>query len=82
MTDKEFVTEKLAAHSRELANIVEQFLGPEARYKFLLAADNKELMAARNILEDAWIAAPDKPWIHEIPHWLTLCDICASPDLD
>lgn len=30
------------------------------------------------ILQRAWDNAPDKPWIHEIPSWGVLCDLCSD----
>ena len=29
-------------------------------------------------LNAAWWAAPDKPWIHDIPSWGVLCDLCSE----
>jgi len=29
-------------------------------------------------LNGAWNEAPDKPWIHEIPAWDVLCDLCSE----
>ena len=30
------------------------------------------------ILQKAWDAAPDKPWIHELKGWGLLCDLCSD----
>ena len=29
-------------------------------------------------LNGVWQNAPDKPWIHEIPGWGLLCDLCSE----
>lgn len=29
-------------------------------------------------LNAAWWAAPDAPWIHEVPGWSDLCELCSE----
>lgn len=31
-----------------------------------------------NVLNKAWALAPDAPWIHEMPGWDILCDLCSE----
>ena len=30
------------------------------------------------VLNAAWHVAPDEPWIHSIPGWGVLCDLCSE----
>jgi hypothetical protein len=37
--------------------------------------DHEEMVRQLNL---CWIAAPDKPYIHEWPSWYVLCDLCSE----
>jgi len=39
------------------------------------ASDHSKLL---KYLNGAWFSAPDRKWIHSIPGWSTLCDLCSE----
>jgi hypothetical protein len=80
MTHKQKWWKLFLKHESELAAIMERFqaVDPALWHKAAATADIKRL---KHYLETAWMNAPDRPWIHQIPGWAALCDLC-SDDLD
>ncbi|HUU89193.1 MAG TPA: hypothetical protein VMX17_15775 [Candidatus Glassbacteria bacterium] len=44
----------------------------------LTAKKNKHGHTLAKMLNKTWAAAPDEPWIHELPSWGVLCDLCSE----
>lgn len=44
--------------------------------EWIAARDSVMEMGA--ILQKAWDNAPDKGWIHDLPGWHLLCDLCSD----
>lgn len=42
------------------------------------AARDKDALRTLAYLKGAWRCAPDKPWIHSLPSWGVLCDLCSE----
>jgi hypothetical protein len=76
MTNEEWM-ELLAANQLDLNNIVARFCPLRLEF-FASACVDKNIRAAGEILQSAWEAAPDEPWIHKIPGWYVLCDLCTE----
>ena len=48
-------------------------------YEYLKKLRNdKDYKKLLQYLEQMWNAAPDKPWIHTVNGWSTLCDLCSE----
>lgn len=76
MSDEEWI-ELLADNQLDLSNIVTRFC-PQRLESFARACVDKNITAAGEILQSAWKAAPDEPWIHELPGWYIFCDLCTE----
>jgi hypothetical protein len=74
MSEKQWM-KLVAANQRELINIVARFC-PLKLDLFASACVDKNMRAAGEILQSTWGAAPDEPWIHDLPGWYILCDLC------
>ena len=61
----------------ELFNIITDFSGRDNAEEFLLFLNERSNSIA-SIFHQAWRDAPDKPWIHSIPGWHVLCDLCSE----
>ncbi len=44
----------------------------------LMAKQNKDDRMLVNYLNQTWQNAPDEFWIHELPSWGVLCDLCSE----
>ena len=42
------------------------------------ARSNKDWSRILSYFNAFWIHAPDEPWIHTIPGWGALCDLCSE----
>lgn len=72
---------KATASKETLVAIVGKFL-PILIGEAYVAFDEKTARKLCTILDAVWEAAPDAGWIHSIPGWATLCNLCADgPDL-
>lgn len=40
--------------------------------------EDRDAVTLYNYLNAAWYRAPDKKWIHSIPGWGMLCDLCSD----
>ena len=61
----------------ELFNIIAGFSGRDNAEEFTLFLNERSNSIA-SIFHQAWADAPDKPWIHSIPGWHVLCDLCSE----
>ena len=61
----------------ELSNIITDFSGRDNAEEFILFL-NEQSNSIALILHQAWSDAPDRPWIHSIPGWHVLCDLCSE----
>ena len=61
----------------ELFNIITGFSGRDNAEEFILFL-NEQSNSIALILHQAWSDAPDRPWIHTIPGWHVLCDLCSE----
>ena len=61
----------------ELFNIIADFSGRDNAEEFTLFLNERSNSIAP-IFHQAWADAPDKPWIHSIPGWHVLCDLCGE----
>jgi len=43
-----------------------------------VALEEKDHETLKSFFEKAWMAAPDKPYIHSWPGWSALCDLCSE----
>ena len=80
----------LEEHWEDLLSIMKRFLRSNpnsenveldhlARFDtILMAKANKDDHILVNYLNQAWQNAPDEPWIHELPAWGVLCDLCSE----
>ena len=59
----------------ELFDIIADFSGRDNAEEFTLFLNERSNSIAP-IFHQAWADAPDKPWIHSIPGWHVLCDLC------
>lgn len=60
----------------EIMQIIADFVPVRSRaVEDLVANKNPELW---HLLQEAWWRAPDEPWIHRIPGWGVLCDLCSE----
>ena len=59
----------------ELFDIITGFSGRDNAEEFTLFLNERSNSIA-SIFHQAWADAPDKPWIHSIPGWHVLCDLC------
>lgn len=49
-----------------------------AKVTLAIAIASKDHELAHGVLQHAWEAAPDKPYIHGWPSWGMLCDLCSE----
>ena len=61
----------------ELFDIITNFSGRDNAEEFILFL-NEQSNSIASILHQAWSDAPDRPWIHSIPGWNALCDLCSE----
>ena len=61
----------------ELFDIIVDFSGRDNAEEFTLYLNERSNSIA-SVLHQAWSDAPDKPWIHSIPGWHVLCDLCSE----
>ena len=61
----------------ELFDIITDFSGRDNAEEFLLFLNERSNSIA-SIFHQAWSDAPDRPWIHSIPGWNALCDLCSE----
>ena len=61
----------------ELFNIITDFSGRDNAEEFILFL-NEQSNSIAPIFHQAWADAPDMPWIHAIPGWHVLCDLCSE----
>ena len=61
----------------ELFDIITNFSGRDNAEEFILFLNERSNSIA-SILHQAWSDAPDSPWIHSIPGWNVLCDLCSE----
>ena len=64
-------------YRNELFNIITGFSGRDNAEEFTLFLNERSNSIA-SIFHQAWADAPDKPWIHFIPGWYVLCDLCSE----
>ena len=64
-------------YREELFDIIVDFSGRDNAEEFLLFLNERSNSIA-SVLHQAWSDAPDKPWIHSIPGWHVLCDLCSE----
>ena len=64
-------------YSDELFDIIVDFSGRDNAEEFLLFLNERSNSIA-SIFHQAWSDAPDRPWIHSIPGWNALCDLCSE----
>ena len=64
-------------HHDELFNIIADFSGRDNAEEFTLFLNERSSSIAP-IFHQAWADAPDRPWIHSIPGWHALCDLCSE----
>ena len=64
-------------YRNELYHIIVDFSGRDNADEFILFLDEQSNSIA-SILHQTWADAPDKPWIHSIPGWHVLCDLCSE----
>lgn len=65
------------AYWKDLENILGQFLTRAD----LVEASKLKMAKDKNLVEyfqKAWDNAPDAGWIHSIPSWHILCDLCSE----
>lgn len=65
------------SHWKDLKAILKYFLPNRNQDVFEKAKTSRSRFLA-NHFNDAWFAAPDKPWIHDIPSWGIFCDLCSE----
>ena len=61
----------------ELFDVIMSFSGRDNAEEFTLFLNERSNSIA-SIVHQAWADAPDKPWIHFIPGWHALCDLCSE----
>ena len=64
-------------YREELFDIITDFSGRDNAEEFILFLNERSNSIA-SIFHQAWADAPDKPWIHSIPGWHALCDLCSE----
>jgi len=66
-------------HWNDLVNIIGMYrdVRPDEFKRIEEMKDNRD-EALWSIFQRAWSDAPDKPYIHEIPSWYVLCDLCSE----
>ncbi|MBU2177604.1 MAG: hypothetical protein KJ556_21135 [Gammaproteobacteria bacterium] len=60
----------------DLDNIIMRFI-PNAAVEAATFKQNHDERLA-DIFQTAWSKAPDASWIHSIPGWGVLCDLCSE----
>ena len=60
-----------------LSDIIAEFSGRDNAEKFLLFLNERSNSIA-SVLPRVWSDAPDRPWLHSIPGWDVLCDLCSE----
>lgn len=75
-TNKEEYWKLLARHWDDIYDIIYKFC-PEHGAEADNLRTSQDPKIAR-ILSDAWAAAPDESWIHNIPSWGILCNLCSE----
>ena len=61
----------------DLSDIIAEFSGRDNAEKFLLFLNERSNSIA-SVLPRVWSDAPDRLWIHSIPGWDVLCDLCSE----
>lgn len=64
-------------HEPELRDIAIRFKAVDALHWEHLIVD-RNINVLGEVLQTAWENAPDQPWIHSIPGWHVLCDLCSD----
>ena len=78
-TTREQYFSTIRLYRNELKEILQLF-APQYLSDFdsQLEAESSEISQA---FHEAWFNAPDKEWIHSIPGWSVLCDLCSEDHL-
>ncbi len=77
MTDRQKWWRLFLRHEPKLKDIALRFHACDGR-EWEGMVFNHELDKLGAVLQRAWDHAPDQRWIHEIPGWGVLCDLCAD----
>lgn len=68
----------LADQERNITRILGSYLNQKELRRADKAFAERNMKEAWRCLQTAWERAPDSPWIHQVPGWSLLCDLCSD----
>lgn len=70
---------ELTVHKDQLKETLLKTHTPDQEFDlFDKSIERKDHAKCHEILEDAWVRAPDSPVIHSWPAWNVLCNLCSE----